>query len=155
MLPKYKTSSFLFKSKGICLFIVVDKPKSTFIQLLKKKVGPIKYNKINKIIVNSGYKSKKKLKNKNSAIKKIDPGNPKNTRQFNKLTRKSLGHKKFIPLTSFINLVLNRLFMASTSKKEFAESIAWLISIQKLERIKQDCPLIIHIVNQCISTTVE
>jgi hypothetical protein len=32
---------------------------------------------------------------------------------------------------------------------------AWLIIIQKLDSIKFDWPLTIHIVNQCISTTVE
>jgi hypothetical protein len=32
---------------------------------------------------------------------------------------------------------------------------AWLISIQKLASIKDDWPLITHIVSQCISTTVE
>jgi hypothetical protein len=32
---------------------------------------------------------------------------------------------------------------------------AWLIIIQKLDSIKFDWPLTIHIVSQCISTTVE
>jgi hypothetical protein len=35
------------------------------------------------------------------------------------------------------------------------ESKAWLIIIQKLDSIKLDWPLTIHIVSQCISTTVE
>jgi hypothetical protein len=45
--------------------------------------------------------------------------------------------------------------MASTNKNEFEDNKAWLISIQKLANIKADWPLIIQMVNQCISTTVE
>lgn len=71
-----------------------------------------------------GNKSKKKLKNKNSAIKKIDPGNPKNIKQFTKLIKKSLGHKKLIPLISVIRRVLKRRLMASTSKKELVDNKA-------------------------------
>jgi hypothetical protein len=85
----------------------------------------------------------------------IDPGNPKNTKVFNRLTKKSFGHKKLIPFISVINRVLKRRFIASTRKKEFVESKAWLISIEKLASIRADCPLIIQIVNQCISMTVE
>jgi len=51
----------------------------------------------------------------------IEPGNPKNTREFNKVTRKSFGHKKLIPLTSVISRVLNLRAIASTSKNEFVE----------------------------------
>jgi len=54
----------------------------------------------------------------------MEPGNPKNTKQFIKLIKNSLGHKKFTPLISVINLVLKRLFIASTSKKEFADNKA-------------------------------
>jgi hypothetical protein len=50
---------------------------------------------------------------------------------------------------------LKRLFIASTKRNELVDKRAWLINIQKLANIKQDCPLITHIVNQCISTTVE
>lgn len=103
----------------------------------------------------SGNKSKKKLKNRTSAIKKIDPGKPKKTKQLIKLIKNNLGHKKFIPLTSVIKRVLNLLLIASTNKNEFEDNKAWLISIQKLASNKQDCPLITQIVNQCISTTVE
>jgi hypothetical protein len=85
-----------------------------------------------------GKRSKKKLKNRNSAIKKIDPGNPKKTRQFIKLIKKSLGHKKLTPLISVINRVLKRRFMASTKRNEFVERRAWLINIQKLASIKHD-----------------
>jgi hypothetical protein len=66
-------------------------------------------------------KSKKNEKNKTSAIKNNDPGNPKNIKVFNNIAKNSLGHKKLIPLTSVINLVLNLLAIASTSKKEFVE----------------------------------
>ena len=85
----------------------------------------------------------------------MDPGNPKKTKVLTKATKKSLGHIKFKPLTSVINRVLNRRPIASTSKNEFVDSKAWLISIQKLANMSADCPLITQIVNQCISTTVE
>jgi hypothetical protein len=73
---------------------------------------------------NNGNKSKKKLKNRISATNIIDPGNPKKTKQFNKLTKNSFGHKKLIPLISVINRVLNRRPIASTSKKEFVDKRA-------------------------------
>ena len=85
----------------------------------------------------------------------IDPGKPKKINKFTRLIKKSFGHKKFIPLTSVINLVLNRRPIASTNKKELVDSNAWLINIQKLANISEDWPLTIQIVNQCISTTVE
>ena len=56
--------------------------------------------------------------------------------KFTKLTKKSLGHKKFTPLISVISRVLNRRPIASTNKNEFVERRAWLISIQKLANIK-------------------
>jgi hypothetical protein len=102
-----------------------------------------------------GISRKKKLKNKNSATKKIDPGNPKKINVLVKVTKKSLGHKKLTPLISVSKRVLNLLAMASTNKNEFVESNAWLINIQKLDIIRFDWPLIIQIVNQCISITVE
>ena len=68
----------------------------------------------------------------------IDPGKPRNTKVFNRLTRKSLGHKKLSPLISVISLVLKRRLMASTKKKEFVDNKAWLISIEKLASIKAD-----------------
>jgi hypothetical protein len=49
-----------------------------------------------------------------------------------------LGHIKFIPLISVINLVLNLRAIASTSKNELVDNNAWLISIQKLASIKFD-----------------
>lgn len=85
-----------------------------------------------------GNKSKKNEKNKNSEIKKIEPGNPKNIRQFNSIARNSFGHKKFIPLISVIRRVLKRLATASTNKNELVESSAWLINIQKLASIRFD-----------------
>jgi len=71
-----------------------------------------------------GRDQKKKLKNRNSDTKKIDPGKPKNIKLFNKVIKNSFGHMKFIPLISVNSLVLNRLAMASTSKNEFVESRA-------------------------------
>jgi hypothetical protein len=108
-----------------------------------------------KITHNIGKISKKKLKKRNSAIKKIEPGKPKKTKQFNRLIKNNFGHKKLIPLTSVIKRVLKRRLIASTNKKELVDRSAWLISIQKLANIRQDCPLMIQIVSQCISTTVE
>jgi hypothetical protein len=137
------------------LKIFNDKPNKIFIQLLKKKVGASKYKKGSKIKHNNGKRSKKKLKKRTSAIKKIEPGKPKKTKQFIKLAKNNFGHKKFIPLISVINRLLKRLLIASTNKKELEESSAWLINMQKLANIKADWPLITHIVNQCISTTVE
>jgi hypothetical protein len=87
-------------------------------------VGPNKYKNGNKIKANKGKRSKKKLKKRTSAIKKIEPGNPKNTKQFIKLAKNNFGHKKLIPLISVINLLLNLLFMASTNKKEFEDNKA-------------------------------
>jgi len=72
-----------------------------------------------------------------------------------RLTKKSFGHKKLTPLISVTNRVLKRRPIASTSKNELVDNNAWLINIQKLASIKGECPLIIQIVNQCISTTVE
>ena len=64
-----------------------------FIHDLKKKVGPSKYKKISKKRLQAGNKSKKKEKNKISDTKKIDPGNPKKSRIFSSVNKKSLGHK--------------------------------------------------------------
>lgn len=85
----------------------------------------------------------------------IDPGNPKNTSKFKRLTKNNLGHKKLTPLISVMRRVLKRRAIASTKRNEFVESNAWLINIQNPDNIRDDCPLIIQIVNQCISTTVE
>jgi hypothetical protein len=71
-----------------------------------------------------GNKSKKKLKNKNSETKNIEPGNPKKMRLFNRVIKKSLGHIKFIPLISVRRRVLNLLAIASTNKKELVERSA-------------------------------
>ena len=68
-----------------------------------------------------GYKSKKKLKNRISATNMIEPGNPKNISRLTRLTRKSLGHRKFTPLISVIKRVLNRRPIASTRRKELVE----------------------------------
>jgi hypothetical protein len=85
-----------------------------------------------------GNKSKKKLKNKNSATKKIEPGNPKKISVLSRIAKNNLGHKKFKPLISVISRVLNRRATASTSRNEFVDNKAWLISIQKLDNIKFD-----------------
>ena len=104
--------------------MVEDNPNKTFIQLRKKNVGPNKYNNIIKNIHKIGNKSKKKLKNKNSAMKKIEPGKPKKIKQLTKLNKNNLGHKKLIPLTSVISRVLNRRLIASTNKNELVDKSA-------------------------------
>lgn len=126
-----------------------------FIQLRKKNVGANKYKIIKIKKVNIGKRSKEKLKNKNSAIKNIEPGKPKKIKELTNITKKSLGQRKFKPLISVINRVLKRRFIASTNKKEFVDNKAWLINIQKLAKERGEFPLITQIVNQCISTTVE
>jgi hypothetical protein len=68
----------------------------------------------------------------------MEPGKPKKISEFKRIAKNNLGHKKLIPLTSVINLVLNRRATASTNKNELVESNAWLINIQKLASIKFD-----------------
>lgn len=92
-----------------------------FIHDLKKKVGPIKYKNSRRNRAPKGNRSRKKEKNKISEIKNIDPGKPKKINILRSTTRKSLGHKKFNPFISVINLVLNRRATASTSKNELVE----------------------------------
>jgi hypothetical protein len=104
--------------------IAVDKPNKTLTQLRKKNVGPSRYKKIIKNMHKRGNKSKKKLKKRNSAIKKIEPGKPKKIKQFNKLSKNNLGQRKLIPLISVINLVLKRRLIASTNKKELVDKRA-------------------------------
>jgi hypothetical protein len=99
----------------------MESPNKAFTQLRKKKVGPNRYNRIIKNRQSSGKRSKKKLKKRNSAIKKIDPGKPKKTRQFTRLIRNNLGQRKLMPLTSVIKRVLNLLLIASTNKNELDE----------------------------------
>jgi hypothetical protein len=102
----------------------VDKPNSTLIQLRKKNVGPNKYKKIIRQIHKRGNRSKKKLKKRNSAIKKIEPGNPKKIKQLTRLNKNNLGHRKLIPLISVISLVLKRRLIASTNKNELVDRSA-------------------------------
>jgi hypothetical protein len=111
-------------SKGIVLFIIVDNPKSTFTQLLKKKVGPSRYKKGIRKRQRKGKRSNKKLKNRTSAMKKIEPGKPKKTKQLRRLIKKSLGHKKLTPPISVIRRVLNLRLTASTKKKELDDRSA-------------------------------
>lgn len=122
--PKNKINSLIDKSTGSFKVSALEKPNKAFIQDLKKKVGPSKYKNTNRNIESKGNKSIKNEKNKNSDTKNIEPGKPRNIRVFNNAHRKSLGHKKFIPLISVISLVLKRLAIASTSKKELVESSA-------------------------------
>jgi hypothetical protein len=95
-----------------------------FIQDRKKNVGPIKYNKSIMISANIGNRSNKKLKNKNSDTKKMDPGNPRNISVLSNIIRNNFGHKKLIPLTSVIKRVLNLRATASTSKNELVDKSA-------------------------------
>jgi hypothetical protein len=95
-----------------------------FIQLRKKKVGPIKYKKTIKIRHSEGKRSKKNEKKRISETNIIEPGKPKNTKVLIKLAKKSLGVKKFKPLISVINRVLKRRLIASTKKNELVDSNA-------------------------------
>ena len=124
MIPKYKRYSLELTSSGIFLLIAVERPNRTFTQLLKKKVGPRRYKNGNKNKHKNGNKSNKKLKNKTSAIKKIEPGKPKKTKQLTRLSKNSFGQRKFIPLTSVINRVLKRRLIASTKKNELEDRSA-------------------------------
>ena len=153
--PENNINSLFDKSIGTLRESRKENPNVRFSHDLKKNVGPIKYRNISKKIDITGNRSKKKLKNRNSATKKIDPGKPKKIKVLVRVIKKSLGHKKLRPLISVINRVLKRRATASTNKNEFVDNKAWLMSIQKLDIIKFDCPLIIHIVSQCISITVE
>lgn len=153
--PVNSKSSREDRSTGIVLESEVENPNIAFIQDRRKKVGPKRYRKRSKNTARRGKRSKKNEKNKNSETKNIEPGNPKNIKEFNSIIRNSLGHIKLSPLISVIRRVLNRRATASTSKNEFVERRAWLMSIQKLARIRFDWPLNTHIVSQCISTTVE
>jgi hypothetical protein len=54
----------------------------------------------------------------------IDPGNPKKTSKFTKLTKKSFGHKKLTPLISVTSRVLKRRPIASTKRNEFVDNNA-------------------------------
>jgi len=123
-IPKKSKDSLAVRSIGILDFRKFEKPNIAFIQDLKKNVGANKYKNINKNSDISGNKSKKKVKNRNSETKKIDPGNPKKIRVFKSIARNNLGHIKFNPLISVINRVLNLLATASTSKNELVDSKA-------------------------------
>jgi hypothetical protein len=123
-IPKKSKDSLAVRSVGILNFRKFEKPNIAFIQDLKKNVGANKYKNINKNNDISGNKSKKKVKNRNSETKKIDPGNPKKIRVFKSIARNNLGHIKFNPLISVINRVLNLLATASTSKNELVDSKA-------------------------------
>jgi hypothetical protein len=76
----------------------------------------------------------KNEKKRNSAIKNIEPGNPKKIKLFSNITRNSFGHTKLRPLISVISLVLKRRATASTNKNELVDNKAWLINIQKLAK---------------------
>jgi hypothetical protein len=68
----------------------------------------------------------------------MDPGNPKKTSKLIKLIKKSFGHKKLTPLISVIRRVLNLRATASTSKNELVDKRAWLINMQKPDKISDD-----------------
>jgi hypothetical protein len=117
-------SSLVVKSAGMQVDKLFEKPNIKFIHDLKKKVGPNKYKNRRRRRDSRGKRSKKKLKNKNSATKKIEPGKPKNISVLASIIRKSLGHIKLRPLISVISLVLKRRAKASTSKNELADNKA-------------------------------
>lgn len=122
--PKNKINSLTERSAGNRLVSALEKPNRAFIQDLKKKVGPRRYKNSKRNIASKGNKSTKNEKKRNSETKKMDPGKPKNIKVFSKAHRKSLGHKKFIPLISVISRVLKRLAIASTNRNELVDSRA-------------------------------
>ena len=119
-----KRNSRVVRSVGIRVDKDFEKPNITFIHDLKKNVGPIKQRNTNKNKARKGNKSNMKLKNKNSETNIMEPGKPKNINVFNKVMRKSLGHMKFMPLTSVSKRVLNRRAIASTNRNEFVDNKA-------------------------------
>lgn len=153
--PTYKSTSREVRSAGIVRLKQLEAPKRTFIQLLKKKVGPKRYKKKIRKRQRAGKRSKKNEKNRISDTNIIEPGKPKKTRVLTRAAIKSFGHRKFNPLISVIKRVLKRRLIASTKKKELVDSKAWLISIAKLANMRADWPLTIQMVSQCISITVE
>jgi hypothetical protein len=72
----------------------------------------------------SGKRSNRNEKNIISEMNMIDPGKPKKTSRLTKLIKKSLGHRKFIPLISVIRRVLNLRATASTNRKELVDKRA-------------------------------
>ena len=72
----------------------------------------------------AGNKSNKNEKNKISETNIMDPGKPRKMSKLIKLTKKSLGHKKFTPLISVIRRVLNLRAIASTSRNELVDKRA-------------------------------
>lgn len=70
----------------------MENPNITFIHDRKKNVGPSRYRKTSRNMDSSGKRSKKKLKNKNSDTKNIEPGKPKKIKLFSKVIKKSFGH---------------------------------------------------------------
>jgi hypothetical protein len=117
-------SSLEERSAGNLYDNELENPNKAFIHDLKKNVGPSRYKNINRKIVNTGNRSKKKEKNKISETKNIDPGKPRKIKVFSKAHKNNLGHMKFMPLISVISLVLNLLAIASTSKKELVDNRA-------------------------------
>ena len=123
-IPENNKNSRLDKSTGTRADKAFENPNITFIQERKKKVGPSRYRNTSRKIDNNGKRSKKKLKNRNSETKKIDPGKPRKIKLFSKVINNNFGHIKFIPLISVSSLVLNRLAIASTSRNEFVDNKA-------------------------------
>jgi hypothetical protein len=117
---------------------VVENPNIKLTHDLKKKDGPRRYKSTTKNKDITGNRSKKNEKNKNSDIKNMDPGKPKNINEFRSIAKNNFGHRKFIPLISVIKRVLNLRATASTKRKELVESKAWLINIQKLAKSRFD-----------------
>lgn len=118
---KNRNNSLDDRSAGSVDLRELEYPNITFIQDLKKNVGPSRYKSTIRVRHITGKKSKKKLKNKNSEMKNMDPGKPKKTNIFSRDIMNSLLQLKFRPLISVTRRVLNRLDIASTIKKEFVE----------------------------------
>jgi len=99
-------SSFESKSFFNDLFKLIELPEVIGHQDLKNKVGTIKYKIIKKTTEISNEKSIKKVKNKISAIKNNDPGNPKNINKFIRIRINNFVFSKPSEFISVTNLVL-------------------------------------------------
>jgi hypothetical protein len=88
-----KYSSREDKSKGTLLRRLLENPNNKLTHDLKKNVGPKRYKNTIRNKANSGNKSRKKEKNKNSDTKKIEPGNPRKISKFSSADKNNLGHK--------------------------------------------------------------
>ena len=88
-----KASSREDRSTGTFLKRLFEKPNKAFTHDLKKKVGPIKYKNSSRNSANTGKRSIKNEKKRNSDTKKREPGKPKKISKLASEAKNNLGHK--------------------------------------------------------------